>query len=101
MNIKNMYDGFIYELDNYSKYINKNDYEFLDAIDYDFSNLNDEVEIIGEDKKIETINNFISNVGAVVENNVEEYIHKLFEQEFILFSKINEIINYINGVDKK
>ena len=50
--------------------------------------INDEVELIEEDKKIETINNFTSNVGAVDENNIEEYIHKLFEQELILYLKI-------------
>ena len=72
--------------------VSKEDY--IKVKDYLLS-LNDKVEII-EDKKIETINNFISNVGAVDENNIEEYIHKLFEQEFILFSKINEIIDIVN-----
>ena len=61
--------------------------------------INDEVELIEEDKKIETINNFTSNVGAVDENNIEEYIHKLFEQELILYLKINEIIGIINRGD--
>ena len=61
--------------------------------------INDEVEILDEeqeDKKIETINSFTSNVGAVDGDNIEEYIHKLFEQELILYFKINEIIDYIN-----
>ena len=83
---------------NFNDYVDEDgDYLFQD---YDWLyNINDEIEIIEEDKKIETINNFTSNVGAVDDYNIEEYIHKLFEQEFILFSKINEIIDYINKGD--
>ena len=49
-----------------------------------------------EDEKIKTINDFTTNVGVVDESNVEEYIHILFEQETILYFKINEIIDVIN-----
>lgn len=60
--------------------------------------LNDTVEILEEKKKIpEKINNWISAVGRVDDSNVEEYVHKLFEQQTILYFKINEIIDYLES----
>ena len=98
-----------YEKETHFKYYDRNAEEYdislllykviIDRLEKGQIDLNDEVEIIEEDKKIETINSFTSNVGAVDENNIEEYIHKLFEQELILYFKINEIIDYINKGD--
>ena len=51
----------------------------------DFSELNDEVEIIEEDKKIETIDPI-------------DYCHSTdTSKDMVLVEKINEIIDYING----
>ena len=89
-------DDIYIHVDNHC-YVCEETYEILSNNIYaEHNSLNDEVEIIEEDKKIEKINNFISNVGRVDDYNIEEYIHKLFEQEFILFSKFNEIIDKLN-----
>ena len=63
--------------------------------------LNDTVEIIEDNDKLEKINNFISNVGRVDDSNIEEYIHKLFQQQTILYFKINGIINHINKIEER
>lgn len=65
--------------------------------------LNDEVEIIEENNKkekldtIKKLNSWIVGVGRVDERNIEEYIHKLYRQQFEMFNKLNEIIDKING----
>ncbi len=67
-------------------------------IDSDLSNLNDEVEIIEEEKKIpEKLNNFTISVGNVDESDIEEYIQKLFNQQYEIFKKINSIIDYLKS----
>ena len=55
--------------------------------------LNDEVEIIEEDKELNKFDSYICNVGAV--NNfedVEKYIHTLFEQQAQLIENQKIII---------
>ena len=54
-----------------------------------------------EDKTIESIPDWTVSVGIVDDSNIEEYIHKLFEQESILYYKINEIIDKINRMENK
>ena len=82
------YDGSIYKFDNFQDdYMSNDNHEgILDEL-CTFSALNDEVEIIEEDKKIEKIpmvNEFESNI--VSHNQARR--------------KINEIIDYINKGDK-
>ena len=51
-----------------------------------------------EEKEIpEKINNWVSNVGRVDNSNIEEYVHNLFEQQTILYFKINSIIDYLKS----
>lgn len=47
------------------------------------------------DKKIKKINNWTSAVGVVNDSNIEEYVHKLFEQQTQLYFKVNSIIDYL------
>jgi hypothetical protein len=76
------------------------EYGFNTHRTYDF--LTDEVEIIEENNKIEKLDsiekldNWTVGVGRVDERNIEEYIHKLFRQQFEIFNKLNEIIDKIN-----
>ncbi len=72
---------------------NKNEKRFIDKdrlnllYEIDFSELNDEVEIIEEDKEIEKIGN--------------DYYHKTQpEQNQIFQRKINEIIDKVNSLEK-
>ena len=85
------YNGEIYYLDNgnYSTY-NKYGYpERLFQWGWSlFEHLNDEVEIIEEDKKLETIDPI-------------DYCHSTdISKDMVLVEKINEIINYIKKKDK-
>lgn len=72
----------------------------FESIFTDFSNINDEVEIIEENNKIEKLDSWTVSVGRVDERNIEEYIHKLFRQQFEIFNKLNEIIDEINKIKK-
>ena len=56
-----------------------------------------EVEILDDEEKglPEKINNWISAVGRVDDSNIEEYVHKLFEQQTQLYFKINQLIDYL------
>lgn len=69
--------------------------EFFDGYIVDNENLN--IEIIEENNKIEKLDSWTVGVGKVDERNIEEYIHKLFRQQFEIFNKLNEIIDKING----
>ena len=49
-----------------------------------------------EEKKIpEKIDNWTSAVGRVDDSNIEEYVHKLFKQQTVLYFKFNSIIDYL------
>lgn len=62
------------------------------------TDLNYEVEILEEEKKIpEKLDNFTISVGRVDDSNIEEYIHRLFEQQYEMFNKINSIIDYLKS----
>lgn len=61
------------------------------------NSLNDEVEILEENKIPEKLNNFTISVGRVDDSNIEEYIQKLFEQQYEIFNKINSIIDYLKA----
>ena len=94
---KIIYDGDIWEYDKLS-----NDYEMFDESGdlylfqeelYVTRALNDEIEIIEEDKKIEKIKS-LNNVGDCP--NLVEFGDKQQLNNHILKDKINEIIKEIN-----
>ena len=65
--------------------------------------LNDEVEILDEEDEfidIEEFKSFITNVGAVNESNIEEYIHILFKQQTALINNQKKIINKLKEEGK-
>lgn len=72
-------------------------YEYL-LYEIDLASLNDEIEIIEEDKKIEKLENYISCGwnGTCKDLSREE----LFNMMKKTGDKINEIIDYINKGDK-
>ena len=63
--------------------------------------LNSEVEILEEKKIPGKINNWTSAVGRVDDSNIEEYVHKLFEQQTTLYFKFNSIIDYLKKEGNK
>ena len=64
--------------------------------DIDGTNLNDKVEVIGEELK--KIDSYICNVGAVNNfDDVEKYIHTLFEQQSQLIQNQNNIIERLKN----
>ena len=51
-----------------------------------------------EEKKIpEKLNDFTIAVGSVDESDIEEYIQKLFNQQYEIFKRINSIIDYLKS----
>ena len=77
------------------------DYEYLLA-NTSVKGLDDEIEIIEdtpkEENKIpEKLDDFTISVGRVDDSNTEEYIQKLFEQQYEVFNKINSIIDYLKS----
>ena len=88
----------------YEQYHNKYETNLLEHIsDYNYSGLNDEVEILDEEDEfidIEEFKSFITNVGAVNESNIEEYIHILFKQQTALINNQKKIINKLKEEDK-
>lgn len=69
-------------------------------LEHCFKDLHDEVEIIEENNKIEKLDSWTVGVGRVDGRTIEEYIHKLFRQQFEIFNKLNEIIDEINKIKK-
>ena len=71
----------------------------------DFSNINDEIEIIEEDKKIEYIEGRIKNFKHYIEDScfrvqpLEDL--ELNQNEVVIIDKINEIIDKINEMENK
>jgi len=87
------YDGSIYKFDNLQDdYMPNDNYEgLLDEL-CTFSALNDEVEIIEEDKKIEKI--IPTSLKDI--DNLDEKIEIAHIDTISAIDKINEIIDYIN-----
>ena len=89
------YDDLIFEENKYGFYIDNKESNLIDSIYYDYSNLNDEIEIIEdtpkEDKKIEkfyfSLYQYDKLGGTEIVGNLE--------------SKINEIIEHINEGENK
>ena len=72
--------------------------DYMDEIDNNAEFLNEEVEILEEEKKIpEKLDGFTISVGRVDDSNIEEYIQTLFEQSYEVFNKINSIIDYLKS----
>ena len=73
--------------------------DYFKVKDYLLS-LNDEVEIIEEDKKIEKLD--LSEWSEITYQEDWDLLTKDFNRNSCLFvKKINEIIDYINGSDKE
>ena len=62
----------------------------FDSMCTDFSNINEEIKLIEEDKKIEKIEYSIDKDGYLSVNDFREHLLQII-------NKINEIIDYING----
>ncbi len=96
------YEGYLLSWDNVDKdyYCEEygNLFEYLFCEFQTIELLNFKVEIQEAEKKIpEKLNNFTISVGSVDESNIEEYIQKLFEQQYEIFNKINFIIDYLKS----
>ena len=78
-----------------------NDLWDIIAMNYNtLTHLYDEVEIIGEVEKVKELRPFTAytfGVGKVNETNIEEYIHKLFEQQSQLIENQNIIIERLKN----
>ena len=93
-------EGLRYLADEYSNYEDNDNY-LRTHLFWHIENLNDEVEIIEEDKGIEKIPAFVTKVGIVDDGNIEKYTHVLFEQQEELYLKLNELIDKVNSLEKK
>ena len=100
-------EWYAYSIDDYDFRTLKQEYRDADVPTYqylmeiiDASNLNDEVEIIEEDKKIKKLP-YYDYKETMSENNRDKFIEKLLEKHDKRLNdyheKINEIIDYING----
>ena len=83
------YDGYTFKKANES-YIEEDGDNLTDHICYDYSNLNDEVEIIGKDKKIEKIKYYDDSIAWVIDG-----AGQLSDIDKIAIDKINELIDYL------
>ena len=91
------YDGYTFKKANES-YIEEDGDNLTDHICYDYSNLNDKVEIIEEDKKIARLNqdNFQCVSNLEVSGQSANYFEYGIEDEIRdIVDKINEIIDYL------
>ena len=70
----------------------------LNDMSYDIDNLNDEVEIIEEDKEIEKIKT-LNNVGN--STCFSEFSDKQHLNNHLLKDKINELIDKVNSLEKR
>ena len=90
------YEGVKYHIDELERfYVNDNRKGLLEYIfDYlnDYDALNDYVEILEEDKKIEKLNCLVDEDGELT---IEGFAFDR-EQKIQIVNKINEIIDYIN-----
>lgn len=62
-----------------------------------FNPLYDFIAVEQEKKMPDKLNNFTIAVGSVDDSNIEEYIQKLFKQQYEIFNKINSIIDYLKS----
>ena len=89
-------NNFIYEYRDYMYCTEKANYQDIDDYlfgKWNFIILNDEVEIIEEDKKIEKIDiKWDKDYYVLDEDNVKRYLN---ERDKIEMNKINEIIDYL------
>lgn len=88
-------------------YFDKHCYIYENKIDtgiamWDFSCLNDEVEIIEEDKKIEKLNTSIINANRYdYDKNKEMTISNITADILSISKAINELIDEINNLKEK
>lgn len=90
------FNGYTYQLTN-GKYLDEENDSILSNINYDLSNLNDEVEIIEEQKKIKKLD----LDGYYDDNSYCECKSEWCSSEDVLVVKINEIIDEINNLKEK
>ena len=101
------YNGYLWEYDINNQmwfyYFGEGKNHRFDRLFYLNMCLNDEVEIIEEEKEIE-FDNFSSytyNVGRVDESNIEEYIHTLFSQQMRLIENQKKIIEELKNLKEE
>lgn len=96
------YNGEIYYLDD-GNYSTCNKYGYLERLfqwEWSlFEHLNDEVEIIEEDKKIEKIETYDKDGNIFIDDQCFKYVpidkHCLTANEQVFVDKINEIIDFL------
>lgn len=93
------HDGNIFEWNTFN-YFNDNIGEHLTRRLNEMDMFDKNIEIIEENKKIETISSYVSGCGSIDENNLDQYINKLFSQQSVIFNKLNEVIREVNKLRK-
>lgn len=116
------YDGLIFEENGFGEYEDEDEDNFTKSINWDYSNLNDEIEIIEDlpDMRIEDYPKKIEKLDMILLNQSDNWLRDTKKDRFIqeldlnpyvidvirentleVQHKINEIIDYINkGSDK-
>ena len=92
------YDGYTFKKANES-YIEEEGDNLTDHICYDYSNLNNEVEIIEEDKKIEKLD--IQDDGNTITLFNDKEWTILNNVDVLFGNKINELIDKVNSLENK
>lgn len=75
--------------------------DYLNGYMHEIDSFEKNIEIIEENKKIETISSYVSGCGSIDENNLDQYINKLFSQQSVIFNKLNEVIREVNKLRKE
>ena len=92
------FNGCVFTLDDKEHYIDEDGDNLLSSINYNLSNLNDEVEIIEENKAIKKLNS-LNNVGGTTD--LGEFKDKQQLNNHILKDKINELIDAVNKLKEE
>ena len=93
--LKIKYGGYEFQYDIINNcYVDKNDLMLEDHVNF-FSKINDEVEIIEEDKKIEKLK---IKDGKITGNwgNGNYYCYTLSSPQAVIVNKLNELVDEVN-----
>ena len=109
------FDGEMFEMTEFGSYTDRDGDSIFDSLCTDFSNLNDEVEIIEEEPRdIEVCGSFFtqSEYNKLARTEEDKKIEKLtYENTFennsdmevqeVLVNKVNELIDKVNSMENK